>query len=194
MFPLRLAFALVLSATFLHAAADESSDRTEARLVASELVQKLGGELRKALQESGPAGAIAICRDAAPHLAGELSRRTGWRITRVSLRTRNPLLGQPDAWEQATLRSFDESVLAGKKAESLEIAETVDEPDGRYFRFMKALPVQAVCLGCHGSDQSISNAVRERLALDYPKDRATGYGVGEVRGAVSVKRPLRASD
>lgn len=194
MFPIRSTLALILSATVVHAIADESAHETEARLVASELVQKLGGELRKALQESGPGEAISVCRDAAPRLAGELSRRTGWRITRVSLRTRNPLLGQPDGWEQQTLQSFDARVLAGEKAESLELAEAVDEPGGRYFRFMKALPVQPACLSCHGSDESISNSVRERLALDYPNDRATGYRIGEVRGAVSIKRPLPAAD
>ncbi|MDQ3259267.1 MAG: DUF3365 domain-containing protein, partial [Pseudomonadota bacterium] len=32
--------------------------------------------------------------------------------------------------------------------------------------------------------------VKATLSQQYPHDRATGYVVGQVRGAISVKRPL----
>jgi hypothetical protein len=32
--------------------------------------------------------------------------------------------------------------------------------------------------------------VKARLQAEYPHDKATGYGVGQLRGAVTVKRPL----
>jgi hypothetical protein len=55
---------------------------------------------------------------------------------------------------------------------------------------MKALPVQPLCVNCHGSADKIPADVKARLAAQYPHDRATGYGPGQVRGAISIKRPL----
>jgi hypothetical protein len=100
------------------------------------------------------------------------------------------MLGTPDAWEQTQLQSFDRAVSAGQAAGQLELAEIVTEPQGSYLRYVKALPVQPLCLTCHGGRQSIPSAVQARLAAEYPHDRAIGYQSGEVRGAVSIKRPV----
>ena len=44
---------------------------------------------------------------------------------------------------------------------------------------MKALAVDKVCLNClTGPAESLSAAVKERLAVDYPFDKATGYCSG----------------
>jgi hypothetical protein len=53
---------------------------------------------------------------------------------------------------------------------------------------MKAIVLSEPCLACHG--EGIAPEVKAQLAKDYPHDRSTGYKVGDVRGAVSVKRPL----
>ena len=167
--------------------ADQTGD---ARALASRLIQQLGGALKKELAATGPEGAIAICRDLAPAMAGELSRKSGSRVARVSLKTRNPLLGSPDAWEQQVLAEFDRRMAAGEKVDSLEYSETTDEPHGRYFRYMKALPVQPMCLSCHGEAENISEQVKARLASEYPHDQAIGYVLGQVRGAVTIKQPI----
>jgi hypothetical protein len=163
-----------------------SSSRAEA----GQLIQELGAELRKQLAAGGPESAIAVCRDVAPRIAGRLSRQSGARVARVSLKTRNALLGTPDAWEQRVLEEFDRRAAAGERADGLEHSETVVEPQGRYFRYMKAIPVQSLCLTCHGSPETISPGVAQRLDEEYPHDRARGYAVGQIRGAVTVKRPL----
>ena len=163
---------------------------TQSREAATSLLQQLGAQLRSTLAESGPEGAVAVCKTIAPELAGRLSREKGWKVSRVSLKTRNPLLGTPDAWEQKVLEGFDRKVAAGEKAETLEFGEVVNEPAARYYRYMKAIPVQPLCLTCHGIRDQISPSILERLGADYPHDRATGYSPGQVRGAVTVKRPL----
>jgi len=163
---------------------------TQSREAATSLLQQLGAQLRSTLAESGPEGAVAVCKNIAPELAGRLSREKGWKVARVSLKTRNPLLGTPDAWEQKVLEGFDRKVAAGEKAETLEFGEVVNEPAARYYRYMKAIPVQPLCLTCHGPRDQISPSILERLGADYPHDRATGYSTGQVRGAVTVKRPL----
>jgi len=172
------------------AAVSASDHAAEARVAASELIQRLGAALKQALATSGPDGAIAVCRDIAPQLASELSRRTGWRVARVSLKPRNALLGAPDAWEQSVLLRFDQAAAAGEPADRIEYAETVQEPQGRYFRYMKALPVQPLCLTCHGSAASVPESVRQRLTDEYPHDRAVGYDLEELRGAVTIKVPV----
>ncbi|HEV8647664.1 MAG TPA: DUF3365 domain-containing protein [Burkholderiales bacterium] len=161
-----------------------------ARATASDLIQRLGALLKKEMAAGGPDNAIAVCRDTAPDLAGDLSRKTGARVSRVSLKTRNPLLGQPDPWEQRVLAEFDQQAAQGAKPETLERSEVVTEPQGRFFRYLKAIPVQPLCLTCHGTTDSIPNPVKARLATDYPHDRATGYALGQIRGAVTIKRSM----
>ena len=182
--PLLLLWPLVASAQ------DADALLAASRETAGLLIHQLGAQLRAELANGGPEGAVAVCKDIAPELAGRLSRETGWRVSRVSLKTRNPLLGSPDAWEQRGLEEFDRRVAAGEKAETLEVDEVVEEPAGRYYRYMKALPVQPLCLTCHGTAETIPPDVQQRLRVEYPNDRATGYRAGQVRGAVTVKRPL----
>ena len=158
------------------------------RAAAGQLIQQLGAELRKEIEAGGPAQAISVCRTAAPEIAGKLSRQMGARVARVSLKTRNPLLGTPDAWEQQVLADFDRRAAAGEKPEALEVSEVLAEPAGRYFRYMKAIPVQPLCLTCHGAPEAVAVEVRDRIAREYPHDRALGYSAGQIRGAVTVKQ------
>jgi hypothetical protein len=144
----------------------------------------------KEVQANGPDAAIGVCRTLAPGIASDLSAQHGWRVTRVSLKVRNPVLGMPDVWEQNVLTELDRRAAAGDKPETLEVGQIVDEPQGRYFRYVRALPVQALCTNCHGQPESMAPAIRAKLASLYPHDRATGYAVGQIRGAISLKRPL----
>ena len=162
----------------------------EARKVSSGLLGELRGELMRELERSGPVRAINVCRYSAPELSATISRQTGMRVTRVSLRPRNPLIGEPDAWEQRALLDFEKRITDGEKAEALELSEVVVEPAGRYFRYAKAIPMGALCLACHGPAENISEAVRARLSVEYPRDRGVNYHPGQIRGAVSVKKPL----
>lgn len=191
-----VAIAFALASLAAQAGAQATDDQATDDLVAAsramsaQLVQQLGAQLKQELARGGPEGAIGVCRDAAPEIAGKLSRQSGARVARVSLKTRNPLLGAPDIWEQAVLVDFDRRAAAGEKPETLEYSETVIEPQGRYFRYMKAIPVQPLCLTCHGTDAMIAPEVAQRLQSDYPHDRARGYTAGQIRGAVTVKRQL----
>jgi len=182
--------AVLTAATALTGAADDLQKMSaEARQIALKFMQSLGGELRREMDASGPLRTILVCKFYAPEVASSLSRETGWRVSRVSLRTRNPALGYPDPWAQRVLAEFDRRAAGGENPAKIEHAEIVSEPQGKVFRYMKALPVQDVCLNCHGKTENISDAVRYQLSKDYPHDRGVGYSVGQVRGAVTVKRP-----
>ena len=163
---------------------------SQSRETAVSLLQQLSTRLRATMAENGPEGSVPVCKTVAPELAGKLSRETGWRVARVSLRTRNPLLGTPDAWEQRILEDFDRRAGAGDKPEGLEFGEIVSEPAGRYFRYMKAIPVSALCVTCHGPRDQLSPFIQGQLRSEYPHDKGVGYSPGQIRGAVTVKRPL----
>ncbi len=162
----------------------------ESRNVAKTLVTRLGGQLKAEMQRNGPASAVGVCKEIAPQIAADLSHQTGWDVHRVGTRVRNPKTGTPDAWETKALATFDARLKQGEKPDTMELAEVVTEPSGKYLRYAKAIVVQPQCLTCHGPVESIPEGVKARLRADYPMDQATGYRVGDLRGAVVVKRPL----
>ena len=184
------ALALATALTAPVAADDTARHLEESRALAKAMQGQLAPLLMKEINERGPDGAIGVCTTIAPSVASDLSRRNGVKVSRVSLRVRNPVLGTPDAWEQKVLAEFDRRAAAGEKPDAIEFGEIVAEPAGKSWRYMKALPVMPLCTNCHGPVETLAPAVKARLQAEYPHDKATGYSVGQIRGAVTVKRPL----
>lgn len=185
-------FALFALATLPAIADNLDKYKEESRAAALPFLKTLSGKNQQAIAEGGPESAIKVCKEIAPKMASDLSLRNGWKFTRVSLKARNPLLGTPDQWEQNTLKQYEERLAKGEKPETLETAEIVSEPDGKYFRYMKAIVLQQGCVTCHGTTDKIPEAVKARLAEEYPHDQATGYVPGQLRGGVSIKRGIKA--
>ena len=161
----------------------------DARKASGALIQKLGGELKATLEGKGPEGAISVCKERAPQIAAEVSKQFNFDTKRVSPKNRNPA-GVPDTWEAEAQAGLEKRLAAGEKPETLDTWQVVSTPSGKQFRYAKALPVQPLCLTCHGDPATIPDGVKARLAADYPQDKATGYGPGMVRGIVSIKRAL----
>ena len=173
------------------AVADDVASREQAARDAVEaLMTQLGRELKAGMEAGGPTEAINVCVERAPEITARISRERGWRVTRVSDRYRNPLLGMPDAWERETLSLFRERHDEGGSYKGMHRGEIVEQGGERYYRYMQAIPVQGLCMACHGPRESLSAELRGKLDARYPHDRATGYQVGDLRGAFSVKQPL----
>lgn len=183
---LPLAFAIAVAPAF---ATDEAKLLEEARGVAASVPPKLLTVLQEEIKKSGPEGAIGVCREKAPAMAKAASEQTGWAIRRVSLKNRNPK-AVPDAWEEAVLKDFDKRAAAGEKPTGLEKGELVTVDGKQMYRYMKALPTQDLCLQCHGTPDRLSPAVQAKLKELYPNDKAVGYGPAEIRGAMTIKKPL----
>ncbi|MGI9232149.1 MAG: Tll0287-like domain-containing protein [Woeseiaceae bacterium] len=151
------------------------------------LVQAFGmqlkGELKESLEAGGPVRAVRVCSDVAPQIASELSRQSGAKVIRTSLRYRNPA-NAPEPWQTRVLQSFDEQALKADTALPLEHFATDDDGSVRY---MLGIRTDGVCLACHG--ESLPTPLQESLNADYPHDRAVGYKLGDVRGAFSVTWP-----
>ena len=184
-------FALPLAAALAAAPGFAADDPllAEARGVASGIPPKLLTVLQEEIQKGGAEGAIGVCREKAPAMAKAASEQSGWAIRRVSLRNRSPK-AVPDAWEEAVLKDFDQRAAAGEKPTSLEKGEVVTEGGKKIYRYMKALPTQDLCLQCHGTPDRIGPVVRSKLQELYPDDKAVGYAPAEIRGAITLKKPI----
>lgn len=186
---LPLTITLALSANLAIANDDLAKFQEDSRKVVKELMGQLGSKVQSEMQANGPVATIKVCKVIAPAAASDISRKTGQRVSRVTLKVRNPLLGSPDAWEQNVLADFDKR-LEKENPANMEFAEVVTEPQGKYLRYMKAIPTQDVCLKCHGAPEAIAQPVKDVLSAEYPHDKATGYTLGQIRGAISVKKPM----
>jgi len=184
----KIALTLALTAA-LPVFADDAQLMDEARKVAVSIPPKLLEVLDEEIRKGGPESAIAVCREKAPAMAKAASEKTGWAIRRVSLKNRNPK-AVPDAWEKAVLEDFGRRLNAGEKPTGLEKGERVTEGDRQVYRYMKALPTQDLCLQCHGTTDRLSPAVQAKLKELYPDDKAIGYYAAEIRGAITLKKPL----
>jgi hypothetical protein len=172
----------------LNAFAEEAPWVAEARKVASQVPPKLLQVLSEEIAKAGPAAAMVVCRDKAPLMAKAASEQTGWTIKRVSLQNRNPK-AVPDAWERAALEEFDRRAAAGESPATLEKSAAVTTDGGRTeYRYMKALPVQQLCLACHGKADELSPDVSQKLHTLYPDDKAVGYSLGQIRGAMTIRK------
>ena len=158
-----------------------------ARAVADSLGDELVGLVSAALDRGGPALAIHFCADSA-QVRTLRHWKNGIYIRRVSERVRN-VDDTPDARERRLLEQLAEALRSGTLPR--EVAEVIRAPDGTYeLQYLRPLLVQPGCLACHGDPATFEPEVRAVLAKRYPEDRATGYAVGDLRGAVSVRVPL----
>ena len=155
---------------------DESALLAKSRELTADYATQLKAALQESMAAGGPVEAITVCSELAPQLASDISRSSGAKVRRTSLRFRNPG-NAPDDWEAQALAELE---MTG---ETELFAAT---PDGGA-RYLKAIPTGAVCLTCHGD--SLPPAVQEQLGEAYPHDRATGFAVGDLRGAFSVTWP-----
>lgn len=161
----------------------------EARQVASAVPPRLLEVLSAEIAKGGPESAVKVCQEKAPQMAKAASEKTGWAIKRVSLRQRNPL-AVPDAWERAALEDFDRRAAAGESPATLEKWEVVGTTERKEYRYMKALPVQPLCLSCHGPADRLAPGVTAQLKAHYPQDLGTGYAAGQIRGAITIRKPM----
>ncbi len=180
---LTIATALLLAAGSLFATPDKTELTQEAISIVKRFAGTLKPELKHALQEGGPTVAVEVCAIKAPIIAQNLAAESGWEVKRVSLKPRNPN-AMPDAWETAALQALAERQIHNDGSDTLVYAELSEHQ----FRLMKAQPVEQICLTCHGTE--IADDVTEALKKFYPEDHATGYSLGDIRGAISLSKSL----
>lgn len=168
--------------------AEVSALQAEAKSVIQTLASSLGKELKTAAQRDGLPAAIEVCNTKAIPITDDVSGMKGWTIGRTSLKLRNPN-NAPDAWERKVLEQFALQADQGADLTKLAYSEVITATNGqKSLRMMKAIPVAQQCLACHGSE--LNPAVNAKLNSLYPHDNATGFKVGDLRGAFSLEKKL----
>lgn len=146
----------------------------------------LKSELETAIKAGGPLQAIEVCNTKAMSITEEHAQKLGWKIGRTSLKLRNPK-NAPDAWETQVLQQFEERKAKGEDVTKLEHVETIQNADGsKTVRYMKSIFMSEGCLACHGEE--LNPDIAAKLKELYPDDKATGFKLGDLRGAFSISQ------
>ena len=183
-----LACCIAGSLSSVCSAFDETAELEWANETAKEYATALKSELMAAMHAGGTLEAIETCNTKALAIGQEMSLANGENVSRVSLRNRNPE-NVPNDWQEAVLIDFENRKQAGENPDALTWHEIAETDQGLVFRYMKAIPTAPLCLQCHGTN--IAPPVAEKLAELYPNDQATGFEVGDLRGAFVVTRVVK---
>jgi len=148
--------------------------------------QLLGSRLRERLttvmKQAGPLAAVEVCAAEAQTLRSTVESETGVRVGRASLKLRNPQDAAPP-WVAAWLTAQ----IPGTPPTGSSTIES------GLARVIKPLLIEPACLTCHGDEASLPAEVRSAIQRHYPSDAATGYRLGDLRGALWAEAPLSAA-
>jgi hypothetical protein len=158
----------------------------KSRELSMQLGKELKGELSAAVEKGGPVAAIDVCHTRAPAIAARLSAESGARVGRTALKVRNAA-NAPDDVQRAVLEQFASDMAAGRVEGPLEAAFEIKREGGIERHYLRAIPTEALCLTCHG--ETLAPELAAAIARDYPDDQATGFKLGELRGAFRVVWP-----
>jgi len=132
------------------------------------LASEMMGELMAALDQDGPAGGIAVCREKAPVVAAHVAETYGVAIGRTSNQLRNPA-NVPPEWAE------------GYVADMVEDPTWIGGPNGELGALLP-IRLKAECQMCHGPVEAIDPEVLAAIHEVYPDDEAVGYVDGDLRG------------
>lgn len=135
-----------------------------------------------ALQEGGPVNALKFCKEHATPLTDSLSRHYGNRISRLSLKARNP--------ENIAVNKEEEDLLnlyLRRSSEGGSMNDTIIRSEASVIYYRPIVIGMEACLKCHGQIESdIGKETYATLLELYPEDKAVNYKMGEFRGAWRV--------
>ncbi|BDQ03368.1 DUF3365 domain-containing protein [Ignavibacterium sp.] len=163
--------------------------KTALRSDAKTFMESLKSVLIKEIQTNGIVNAVSVCSDTAQILTNNYGVSKGIYIKRVSFKNRNPL-NVPDDFESKVLKMFEEQFNKNQLKPESDYVELIEQNGVYKVRYMKPIFVQPECLNCHGTEEQISPQVKDLINKVYPNDKAKGYQMGDLRGAVSIQKTL----
>ena len=156
------------------------------KAIAMETFSLLSSNLQSAIQQGGVSNALPFCSLAASPLTSGMAAKHEVTLRRVTHRPRNPA-GRADATEQAVLNRFA-AMMTGTNPPPPWVTNLA--PNTVTF-FAPILLNSELCLKCHGEPGR--DIAAENLAVIrkfYPQDEATGFKLGDLRGAWRIDFPL----
>ncbi len=118
--------------------------------------------------------AMGACSSMARGMVDDYNRQiNGVKIRRTALKYRNPK-NKPDSADKMVMDEF-----MSKQTFKPLVIELPNE-----YRVYKPLKIKQPCLLCHGARNDMSKEIVKMIDRTYPKDKATGFELGEFRGVV----------
>jgi hypothetical protein len=149
--------------------------------IAQNVFQVLSSELKQALDSGGVSNAINYCNLNALSITDSMSKKYGVEIRRTSQFYRNPK-NSPTIHETKVLSNYQQLINNGGAVSPF--TDTLD--DGR-IQFHSPIFLAPLCSKCHGDVESEIGSVNDSIIKQhYPKDLATGFKIGELRGMWSI--------
>jgi hypothetical protein len=139
-------------------------------------------ELTQELSERGPGGAIRVCHMSATTVINRVAREEGIAAGRTSARLRTPS-NAPKPWAAPIVARYVDRPAAGLDGFVVDLGTRVG--------VMRPIAHREVCSPCHGREDQLTPNVRAELTDRYPKDQATGFRDGDLRGWLWVEVPKK---
>ena len=141
---------------------------------------QLGKNLMGAIQKKGIEEAVAFCNERAYTLTDSMAKVHNSHIKRVSDKPRNQN-NKANSVELLHIETFKE-ILSNQQ----EIKPVVEEV-GDKVNFYYPITTNSMCLQCHGTpNKELTSETYKTIKGLYPKDKAIGYDVNQVRGIWSI--------
>lgn len=172
----------LLAVTSLYSGENFEPIKIDAELASDFLLKTLGGELKKQVTTGNLVNAVDFCSQQALNITEQVNEKLkkegkNVRLRRVSIKNRSSI-NKPTSEEAKIL-------LMLEKTPSSVITKVEDKSETyKYYQPIKI--ANEMCLKCHGTVEDISPEVRKKIHETYPQDLATGYKIGDLRGAVIV--------
>jgi len=151
----------------------------QGRSISRKMQGILLSNVSSAIQNGGPAHAIAFCNTRAIPLTDSLSELEGVKISRISDKNRNP----------NNIASSDELELINQfKTNNAKDTVLSRDNNENYVYYSTIKTGMPACMKCHGSVGSdISPETLNALDSIYPEDKARNYALGDFRGLWKIE-------
>lgn len=127
-----------------------------------------------AIQKGGIPYAVEFCSTKAIPLTDSLSGKYNVEIQRITEKNRNP---------QNYLKTETDRKMYASFASDPKLKDALASENGKQVYYKKISLAMPACTKCHGIlGKDIDDSTYEKIIALYPKDRATGYTIGNFRG------------
>lgn len=158
----------------------------QGQAIVAETFSLLSSNLQSAMSSGGVSNALPFCSVAAVPLTASLAGRHGVAVRRLTHKPRNPA-NRANAVESIILDHFRKS-----NAETNPPLPVVTNLNATTLSYFAPIVLNnELCLRCHG--EAGVDIMPEDLAIIqrlYPQDQATGFRLGDLRGAWRVDIPV----
>jgi mono/diheme cytochrome c family protein len=135
----------------------------------------LGKNLMGAINAKGSEYAVSFCNLKGVSLIDSMANELNASIKRVTDKPRNPEAIANER-EAEIIENYKQALATGD-----EIVSVMDEYGTKNIGYYP-ITTNQMCMQCHGATSTIEHKTLAKINKLYPQDKATGYGLNELRG------------